>query len=450
MLVPAGADCIWRRISSTALTSVVELQNESVESLDMTRPWVCILLSDDAKNYLTWGVIKYTQLVLAQSKTRPRTFTVHKKDCVPSIVLSPPYVFDNCCPIPSEFSIDDAERLMRERYTESGEWRMANNLLSYRLCVHAVSQSNSGELLKRFLDAERKLAIQRLTWDQMALVLTKHSPTGGYIQTQQGRRITHLYDDVCSGACDILELSKHQTLEGGLLVAKAPLFISHVLRLIGKVHIKNIAYHRTIAVDERLLGVYFAWRLTQIPLLPPPVPPKPLTKVKRPDGIEIEQCLPACMRELWEVAFNPKVKEHLKHEERNVFYRFVLRMGMVEEEIEAHTRAAKSGKGLDDKYINNTVVPAIQSTAKFLKRDGMRDDSCGKIMERTKNAPGGGKESMCPFHRSLGSDWKSARQSCHVNQTAIVKRDKIGYAEGNTPIAVADNIAKHLVVEMTD
>ncbi len=442
MLVPAGADCIWRQIDVEDLTTVTELQLEAFSNMDMKRPWVCILLSNKTNHYLTWGVVKYTTLVMRQSRTRPRTVTILKSECQPEIVLAPvPYVFEVVRPR-VEFTLDDVERLMRDRYKDES-WSVEWSLLSYRLCIHAASQSNSPELIKRFLHAERQLAIRRLTWDQMALVLVQYAPMGGYVKPEHGRIIRLLEVDVCDVA-GVLEHSKHVDLRAGKLVAAAPLLLPYVLSVIERVHRANLAEHRDVAVDERLDRLYHEWRVSQLPLLPvvkPVVRAKP--SLKRPDGVEIEQCLPACMRELWDKAFNPANKQHLKFEERSVFYRFALRMGMSTQDLEDQIRCTK---GHDKVYVDRSLVPEIHSTARFIKDKGdeLRDDSCGKTMER-KTQDG---ESMCPFHRHQGADWKEAKSRCHTNQTAIVKKASIERA-GTTPLSVADNIAKHIDVEMT-
>ncbi len=439
VLVPAGADCILRQVSSS-LKLTVALELEPISKMPMERPWVCILIRNASNEYTSWGVVKYTDLVMRQSKTRPHTVTIRKSDCRPSIEPSLPYAFEDDCQLPPEFNLDDVERLMSERYTEAGKGvSMEWNLLSYRLCVQAISRGSPRER-KKFLEAETRLAIQRLTWEHMALVLLRHTERGGYVRTVKGRRIRTLYADVCDAAEHIEARNKHISVQNGRIFATAPVLMPYVLKLISSIHESNATKQRTVPIEPRLWMIYQNWRTKQFPneiIVAPPPPPRPTTI------IDIEACFPACMRELWSKGTNKSDTNHLRFEERNVLYRFALKSGMPPEKLKGKLQQ----KAQESKYFVSTIVPAVKSTVAFITKHGdqLKDESCGTIMGKLN----GQGQSMCPFHRFEGADWKEAGRRCHSDQSAITRKQQLPFAQKSTPMSVADNISKHITIQLS-
>ncbi len=452
MLVPAGADCLMRAIpAGTDLKRVLKLEMELVRKMEIARPWVCIVLVNPAQEYLSWGVVKYSDLVVRQSKTRPRVVTILKTDCRPVLEQSLPYVFDEQdCQLPPHFNLDDIERVMRERYTEAGrgvasliDW----NLLSYRLCTQAVAHARDEAITERFIHAETQLAQARLSWEHMALILMRHTEKGGYVLGQQSVR--KLYADVCDVAEYLEQGTPHVDVQNGCLFAPAPLFMPYVLSVLAKVHRSNLAKQRLVVLDQRLIDPYRSWLLQSLPQLPPPpLPPKThshdrlTTAPLHAASVNIEECLPACMRELFDKGTKPAVAGHLKFAERSVFYRFALRTGMKPDDLAVRLRY----KGQSAEYVKQTILPEIKSTDKFIRKmgDHLKDDSCGTLMTKTNEK----RQSMCPFHREEGADFFSATRGCHADQRVRVKKERISFPERSTPIAVAVNIAKHIHIQL--
>lgn len=424
---------------------------------DGSKRRLALVLAGSQDEYVYWGLLPYAQLDASESLTR-----LHRD----SFVASPP--------LPRVTSYDDDENgglcldelrngvLARLRaYERGGELRPQLRRVEagvHRFLLLAVASlahldydaAALDGLHALFLEGERRVERYQLGW---------------YDQARPAMRVR--WEEAPPRMLRLVRTNKAR-LRGGWLRAAAVCWTPFFLDRLGALLLRRLAEARSAGVhlfrdapkEQRELFIALRRRVRRTL-----TPERMQTAAKRQssssskteavvvaplaDIEDLGRCLPACMHELAMEAFHPDVRRHLKHQDRDIFYRFALANGVDAEELRLRAREKFTHWQPEPNYdMRSRIDQAIKSKAAYVAKQRANGgvyngDSCTKL-QRLTNKNG---ESYCPFFRAPNRDERQARCDCHTAMEAVIgRRDEPGtkWPQG-LPLAVAQHIRSRRV-----
>ncbi len=458
---------IQRLVSASPLVQLLDYvcddkEWESIETLEEpdkarylqhTHPFALVVLrSANGRSFLSWGVLPFLLIAHAGGK-------LHKKWCVD---VAPATVFARTPlylqrPEPHELpqtqtcllSLEQALKQRLKLYAQLAAsqqlvpsvWQMwpsdaareAQDRLCFLAMMHVVATPHPARdhIVRVFTEGEKALALHRLAWSgegTRLLALAKHVMPDARVESDSSAVSADLFKNdlvmlltpPCQGWCGV-------QLSEGRLMAPPTHFAPTLLARYGDAVLRDqVQALLREPSSPRDTHVGFGYACGQVHermrmglfLLTTVREESKQTHMAAITGARLEEVMPLCMKKLHQVALGRVPGRHLRYDERQVFYPFMLLSGVTPDALVQLQWPAHAGRTDVNprQYMVQDVEKGVQSTAKWLQSTaGNQGTSC-----RTMHAAGRCGFSDVPFNLAL--------RNCQLDRAA-----RLGNSETDTP-----------------
>lgn len=357
-----------------------------------------------------------------------------------------------------DLNLDDAEALLRKRTDAYNGTGMLPCNASYTLAVHAVARMQS-KYVSTFCKLEGQLLQRRLSFAPPSMIMrTLKELFPGELRYMRKLRDPHelwvglpmellmttrSWHWALTPYCRLLDgvLYAHPVLFLDAILAKAEWHNKHDIVQAGW-NGKQLIERLSLGADRAFLRVLVGVKKA------PPAKHHNVDLQALADIEDLHRAAPSCMRALGANAFDVDVSGHLQYEDRKVYHTFALGCGISSYKlIEALTPKAQlvGQQQNDHTYVRTTVVAAVNSTAKYMKK---RDADDNHPAYRCKGLMQLGR---CPFWTRPWQEYETQKgyafSKCNFDQAQRAKvhtSELDNWPAGAGPIQIAQHQQKVL------